>query len=115
MAETFQMEEATRGRNCCVLRVWGHLNATTATQLLTRARAIRDRGNPLILNLSGISFIASSGVGALLALGEEYREAELEVCYTELSSAVDSVIKLLNLDTFLTIADTEEQALRRVA
>ncbi|MEZ4651182.1 MAG: STAS domain-containing protein [Candidatus Eisenbacteria bacterium] len=115
MPEAFQIEELAGDGTRTVLRVRGHLNAATTGQLLSHARSIRTRGHGLVLNLSQVSFIASSGVGALLALGEEYREVGLEVCYAELSSVVDSVIKLLNLDSFLTIAATEEEALRRAA
>jgi len=115
MPETFWIDELPAVGDHTVLRAHGHLNAATTTELLARVRAIRDRGQNLILNLSAVSFIASSGVGALLALGEEFREGGLEVCYAELSSVVDSVIKLLNLDSFLTIAASEEEALKRAA
>ena len=115
MPEAFRIEGPVESGRFAVLRVWGHLNAATAAELLDRARLLRDQSRPLLVNLSGVSFIASSGVGALLALGEEYREAELEICYVELSSAVESVIKLLNLDAFLAIASSEEEAQSRAA
>lgn len=115
MPETFRIDEMPPVGTRTALRVHGHLNAATTTELLSLARSVRGRGQNLVLNLAAVSFIASSGVGALLALGEEFREAGLEVCYAQLSTVVDSVIKLLNLDSFLDIAETEEDALRRAA
>ena len=115
MPEVFRIEEMPSIGDRTVMRVHGHLNAATTTQLLNHARSVKARGHDLVLNLAAVSFIASSGVGALLALGEEFREGNLEVCFAELSPVVDSVIKLLNLDNFLTIAATEEEALRRAA
>lgn len=115
MPEKFEITEIFAAPGWTVLRVSGHLNAATTGTLLARARAVRLRGENVVLNLSQVAFIASSGVGALLALGEEYREVGLEACYAELSSVVESVIKLLNLDTFLTILPSEEEALRRAA
>jgi|GEM_PF-788014 len=94
-----------------ILRAAGILDAKSAPTLMSRARAVSGEGSHLILNLHGITFIASSGVGSLLALVEDFTEAGLEVHFTELSSAVRSVIRLLNLDKFLQIHATEAAAM----
>ena len=49
----------------------------------------------------------SSGIGALLVLVEQFQEQGGSVRFASLSPAVDSVVKLLNLDRFLSIDATE--------
>jgi anti-sigma B factor antagonist len=111
LADDFEiLNGTTRGRTV-LLRVRGRLDAKSATQLLHRCAAVRNAGNNLVLNLSEVSFIASSGIGALLALVEQFRESRAGVRFAALSAAVDSVIKLLNLDQFLVIDATEDAAL----
>jgi len=94
-----------------LLRISGRLDAKSAPQLLERCAVVRTAGYNLILNLGGVTFVASSGIGALLAVAEQFREAECRIRFASLSAAVESVIKLLNLDQFLTIDPTEDDSL----
>lgn len=98
-----------RGRTT-ILRVRGRLEAHSASSLLARCAEVRNSGRHLVLNLSGVTFIASSGVGALLALVEEYRQSQLQVRIAVASPAVDSVVRLLNLQPFLVMSATEDEA-----
>jgi len=114
MSVVFEIhEKAVEG--AAVLRVVGHLNAKSTTQLLEHCRVVRSSKRSVILNLSEVEFIASSGIGALLALTEEFREDGLMVRYADLSSAVDSVLRLLNLQEFLGIDESVEDAIRSIA
>jgi anti-sigma B factor antagonist len=110
MPEGFHITQAGSRGAAILLRVQGHLDSKSASQLLSHCSAIRSSGKNLVLNLSGVSFIASSGIGALLALVEQFRESGGKVRFVALSSAVESVIRLLNLDQFLTIDPTEDDA-----
>jgi anti-sigma B factor antagonist len=111
MPEDFQISNGiTRGQTV-LLHVSGRLDTRNASQLMHRCGAMRNAKQNPVLNLSGVSFIASSGIGALLALVEQFRESQAHVRFAALSAAVDSVIKLLNLDQFLTIDPTEDEAL----
>jgi len=93
------------------LRVKGRLDAKTAPILLQRVAAIQGSGQNLVLNLSEVTFMGSSGIGALLVLVEQFQEQGGSVRFVSLSPAVDSVVKLLNLDRFLSIDLTESDAL----
>ena len=111
MPDDFQISNGTTKGRTVLLRVTGRLDTKTASQLLHRCRAVRSGGQNLVLNLSEVSFIASSGIGALLALVEQFHESGASVRFAALSSPVESVIKLLNLDQFLTIDPSETDAL----
>jgi len=110
MHENFAIVEIPTPPHAVCLRVTGQLNARSTPLLVRKTREVRDQEKHLILNLAQVNFIASSGIGGLLALVEEYRDAGLTVRLVELSEAVVSVIKLLNLDQFLTIDVDESHA-----
>lgn len=115
MPELVQITQIPVAGRTALLRVAGRLDTKNATLLLSRCQEVRGAGNSLVLNLSEVSFIASSGVGALLAMVEQFRDSNLQVRFAELSPAVDSVIRLLNLDQFLTIDPDENGSIEALA
>jgi anti-anti-sigma factor len=110
MADTFGIVEETRGHTV-ILRVRGRLDARSAPRLLEVASQVRRRDLNLLLDLSAVEFMASSGLGSLLSLAEEFRQSERRVRLASPSPAVESVIRLLNLHQFLQIDPSEEEAL----
>jgi anti-anti-sigma factor len=110
MTPDLEIESSDAGERACVLRLRGRLDARGASALTARCAAVRATNRHLVLNLAGVTFIASSGVGALLALVEECRQSRTRVRLAEVPPAVDSVIRLLNLDQFLSIDATEGDA-----
>ena len=93
-----------------LLRVKGRLDVKTSPLLLQRVAEIQANGQNLVLNLSEVTFMGSSGIGALLVLVEQFQEQGGSVRFASLSPAVDSVVKLLNLDRFLSIDPTENES-----
>ena len=111
MPEPFEISEETRTEPVALLRVAGRLDAKSAPVLTQRCSAYRIEGRDLILNLAGVSFVASSGLGALLSIAEEFQQAGCSLRLACPSTAVLSVIRLLNLDPFLAIDKTEEDSI----
>ena len=110
MKPEFEIESSDTGTLATVLRLHGRLDARGASVLTARCAGVRAKHRHLVLNMAGVSFIASSGVGALLALVEECRQSRTRVRIAEVPPAVDSVIRLLNLDQFLSIDGTEAES-----
>ena len=106
--EILPVEE--RGR-IAVLRLKGRLDVKTAPVLLKQARDIQTNGQDLVLNLSEVTFLGSSGVGALLVITEQFQEQAGRMRLAAPSAPVLTVFRLLNLDRFLTIDNTEEESL----
>jgi|SoiMethySBSTD1v2_1073268.scaffolds.fasta_scaffold26854_2 anti-anti-sigma factor len=112
MSPDFTMDVTDPRTGIAVVRVAGRLEARAAQELRRRCSDLRDSGRTRILiNLSGISFVASSGIGTLLALTEESKEAGGSVQLVSLSHSVAAVVDLLNLTEFLAIFDSESKAL----
>jgi len=106
-----QLDNAGR---TAVFRLKGRLDVKTSPVLLERAAEVQANGQNLILNLSEVSFIGSSGIGALLVLVEQFQEQAGVLRLVSPSPEVDSVIKLLNLDRFLVVDPSEEKALAEI-
>lgn len=104
------VEGETRGR-VATLRVRGRLDADTAQLLLQRCAEIQASGQNLILNLSEVSFLGSTGVGALLALVEQFQEQAGVVRFACLSEAARTVVDVLDLGDYLSIHASEQDAL----
>jgi anti-sigma B factor antagonist len=111
MPDPFQIDEGPSSDQALVLRVSGRLDATTAPRLAERCAEAMTPTRRLVLNLEKVSFIASSGVGALLATAERYREAGSNLHLAALSPPVAAVIRLLNLDAFLHVHASEALAI----
>jgi anti-anti-sigma factor len=99
-----------RGRTS-LFKVSGRLDGKTAGKLIASCEDERKKGTNLVLNLSEVSFIASSGIGALLSVAERYRGQGVRLGFASVSPAVSSVVGLLNLEQFLSIFDTDDEAL----
>jgi len=111
MIAPFVIERGPISDRSVVIRVRGELDARNAPGLVQTCAQVRREGKSLVLNLSGVSFIASSGIGALLALVEEFRQGPGNLRLASISPAVRSVVTLLNIDRFLGIDDDEQSAL----
>ena len=111
MIQPFAIERGPATDRTVVLRVRGELDARHAASLVEECVRVRGAGQSLVLSLAEVTFIASSGIGALLALVEEFRQGPGTMRLAAISPAVRSVVRLLNLDRFLGIDDSEETAL----
>ncbi len=111
MTETFRIDAGPEDPRAVRLRVVGRLDSASADRLARRCAEVKGAGRHLVLNLEQVSFIASSGIGALLAIAEQFRESGAELRLVALAPSVDSVIRLLNLDQFLNIQASEDDAL----
>jgi anti-anti-sigma factor len=111
MEANLEIHAVDVGSRTTVFRISGRLDAGGVPVLMRQCQRVRAARRDLVLNLAEVSFIASSGVGLLLALAEEFPQVRAELRLAAVSPAVGAVIKLLNLDSFLTIHPDEDSAL----
>jgi len=114
MSDDLVISSVGNGGRTAVLRLKGRLDVKTSPILLQKAAEVQANGQNLVLNLSEVSFMGSSGIGALLVLVEQFQEQAGVVRLASPSPSVASVIKLLNLDRFLAVDPSEEKALAEI-
>ena len=111
MDDSFKATTAQGRSGAVIVRVEGRLDAKSAPRLLEHCRAARHAGGHLVLNLGGVTFLSSSGVGVLLVLSENARLDGGSLRIAAPSAAVRAPLELLNLHRFLVIDGGEDEAL----
>lgn len=115
MAHDLVIEHAEGDVTCDVLRLTGRIDARSASYLIEECRHTLVAGRHLVLNLAGVTFLSSSGIGTLLVLSERFDEVGKTVRFASASDLVRSSIELLSLESFLRFYDSEDEARRKQA
>jgi anti-sigma B factor antagonist len=115
MPETLLIQPGSLEGKARVLHLSGRLEATGAQHLRQQCLELRGQGTlRVVLELSGLTFVASSGLGTFLLLTEEFSNSGGKVVLAAPRESVVNVIKLLNLDKFMTIEASLERAIAAV-
>lgn len=112
MSELFEVSWKTDGVPVPVLELRGRLDAAGAKKMHeTALDSLKNRGNlNLVVDLAGVEFVASTGLATFLLMTEEYFEAEGKIVFVNATPTVMQVISLLNIDQFLKLETSEEDA-----
>jgi len=112
MSEQLEFKRIPNSGSSVILQLKGRLETVAAHELRDAAHEILSNGDHnLVLNLAEVEFVSSTGLGTFLLLTEEFNEAGGRVILAEPSRAVLEVVSLLNLDQFLNVEDSVEEAL----
>lgn len=95
-----------------VLRVEGEIDAANTDLIAEAIRRFSRLRAPLVLDLTGLDFLAGSGLRALLALNEEHRQAQLRCCIVS-GAALRRLTRVLP-EHCLPIADSVDAALAHI-
>lgn len=96
-----------------VLVVRGAVDIATEQRLYAAAHEPVDAGRRLVLDLTGVDFLSSSGAAQLVALADEARRrAGLRVVVGG-NRRVGQLLVTLGLDRALTVCDSVDQAVTR--
>jgi len=95
-----------------VLRLKGRLDSSSSKLLLNAARSSLqlDGATSLVIDLANLEFVASTGLASFLLLTEEFNEVKGIVVLANATPPVMKVISLLNIDQFLNLANSEDEA-----
>lgn len=98
--------------NVAVLRLQGRLDLASGGDLKQQAKDLfaQDR-TTLHLNLEGVEFINSSGLGALVSMMKEIRLRKGRLTLSNLASYVQEIFEITQLSHIFEIFLTEEEAL----
>jgi anti-sigma B factor antagonist len=107
-------ERSERGA-ATLLRVSGSLDARTAGDLKAEVIAIGESGaKKVVVDLSRLTLIDSSGVGVLISLFKRVRAAGGQVCFAGVTAQPKEVFRLLRLDRSLDLCATVDEAIGKL-
>jgi anti-sigma B factor antagonist len=100
-----------------IIRVEGELDILTAPVLveeLHAAEALLTPPVPVVVDLAGVTFLASAGLSALTEYGQRYAELGSQLRVVATTRAVVGPLTMTGLHEFLPMFHSEQEALREV-
>lgn len=98
-----------------VVRINGRLGAASVRDYRDDLISIVDSAEKsIVLNLAGVEFIDSSGLGLLVSLLKHAREHDATLNLCNLTPQVKSLFELTRMTRIFSIYNTEEMALQSV-
>lgn len=99
--------------NVSILDISGELDAHTASQLENALKSLIDEESySIIVNCSGLDYIASAGLGVFMAYIEDVRSLGGDIKLTNMNDRVYNVFDLLGFPTLYDILEDEKEALQ---
>ena len=102
-----QFSGETRGDGLCVVRAAGDIDIAAAEEFLEVVRDVLSRCTAVEIDLGHVTFIDSSGLGALVRLRKEADANEISLCLTNVSAATDRLLRLTGLIEFFDIRTSQ--------
>jgi anti-sigma B factor antagonist len=103
------MESEHRG-DVVVIHARGFINAHTVRQFEAEIeRALESGRNRIVINGSGLSYIASAGLGVIMGHIEDVRSKGGDIRLTNLNETVLSILEVLGFNHVCRVFDSEEE------
>lgn len=99
-----------------IVELMGELDHHNASEIRNKIDDMLDRDNinKLIMNFSGVSFMDSSGIGAVIGRYKKLSMKGGKLCITNLRPSVKRVFELSGLFKIIDIYDDVEQGIKSV-
>lgn len=95
--------QKTTENGVTVLNITGRLVSTTATDLERAIDSVLDEDNKLILDFSGVEYMASSGIRTLLLASKKIKASDGLLILRNVNPDVMYVLEITGLKDFLDI------------
>ena len=105
-----QIDKRVADEKVGVLALEGRLNLVSAPSLRTAVEETVAETPHVVVDLSAVTFMDSSGLGALIAALKKARQAHGDLRIAGANEQLITVLKLTNLDRVLRPYDTVEEA-----
>lgn len=110
--ESFNVEESFEG-DIAILAVKGKLDSSLSCSLEKKAFNLINEGHSkLILDLSEVGYINSSGLRMLLSIKKQIKSLPGKLIVCSLTPEVLEIMKICGFDHVLEISESKEEALR---
>ena len=99
------------GRGCTVVEVRGDLDMATAPQLRDGLQRLVDAGDrQVVVDMAGVGFMDSSGLGTLVVTFQALRGAGGRLCLAAVQPAVHSVLRITSVDRVIDVYESVQAA-----
>ena len=105
--------KTVKENDICKILVVGEVDASSSIELDNAIKAAFENEKKIIVDLSGLDYISSAGLGVFVSHLEDIRGG-IDLVLFGLNESVLQVFELLGLPQLLTIAGTEQEALDKL-
>ena len=98
-----QFSSETRGDGLCVVGAAGDIDIAAAEEFLEVVRDLLNGCTAVEIDLGGVTFIDSSGLGALVRMRKEADDEQVSLYLTNVTAATDRLLRLTGLIDFFDI------------
>lgn len=105
----------TKVKSASVLTLSGRLDLDAAPKLRQELRDLAAESPRVVVDLDGVSFLDSSGIGALISGLKATRERGGDLRLARVSAQAQYVLKLATLDRILSMHPTVEDAVEALS
>ena len=102
------------GERAYVVAVTGELDLYTTPRLTAELEAIAPDGPDVVVDLSGVTFIDSTGLGSLLLGVRRLRETNGSMALVCANESTKKLLSLVGVDRVLPVFDSSERALEHL-
>jgi anti-sigma B factor antagonist len=98
-----------------VLAVRGELDLYSTPQLTTELDALADEPTNVVVDLSEVSFMDSTALGAILLAARRLREGERKLALVSPVAATTKLLSMVGIDRVVPVVESRDDALARLA
>jgi anti-sigma B factor antagonist len=102
------------GDRAYLVSVEGELDLYSAPRLQAELDALASDASDVVLDLSQVTFIDATALGAILAAGRRLREADGRLALVAATDATRKLLALVGVDRVLPIYESSERALEHL-
>jgi anti-sigma B factor antagonist len=100
-----EIRESSRSDGTSVVSVVGEMDLAVVAEFLDHALACLDRADALAIDLAGVSFIDSSGLGALVRVRKEATDRGKPLSLVNVSRATHRLLEITGLQDAFEITE----------
>lgn len=108
VAEQLHIEQTTEN-GCAVLAVSGEIDLASAPMLEGRIQAL-DAGGPIVVDLSGVTFIDSTGLRVLISANEAANGAGGSLHLVAIDGPVTKLFSITGVEEWLNVHPSRDSA-----
>ena len=83
-------------------------------ELKSKAKDLLEQGNKkLIIDLGGVTYVNSSGIGALVSIHSMYQKSEAKVKLCNMSKGIENVFVITKLTSVFDVEEEREEAIKK--
>lgn len=102
-----QFSGEDRADGLCIVRAAGDIDIAAAEEFLEVGRDVLSRCTTVEIDLGDVTFIDSSGLGALVRMHKEAADQRVPLSLTNVSAATDRLLQLTGLHSFFDIRTSQ--------